>query len=138
MAARVKSKATAIKLSIATVFTTIAAVKSLKSQKPKVQTYDSTALDSGVGMEKSVTGYVDSGSVTGTLWYDTSTATHKALLGKITTPTEDDSWKLVFADSGEWAFTGILTEFGDVKVEMNSGITADFTVETDGVITFPS
>jgi hypothetical protein len=136
--AKVVTKNTRLQKSIAAVYTTIAQVKSLKGPNPKVQTYDATALDSGVGMENKVTGYTQGGTVSGTLFFDPAATTHKSMLSTATTPASD-SWKIIFADSGltEWPFTGIVTDPPSPTVDVNAGLMADFSIMLDGIVTYP-
>lgn len=136
--AKIASKGTALKLSISSVFTTIAAVIGLNGPGMKPAVYDATALDSGVGMEKKPTGYVDGGTVSGNLFFDPVAATHQALTDLVTTPAVA-SWKNVWSDgaSTEWPYSGTLTGFNP-SAALADGLKADFEITLDGIPTLPT
>lgn len=137
--AKIKGKGTQLQLSISSSYTTIAQVTRITGPDATVQTYDATALDSSVGREKKVTGFVDSGTVTFSLWLDPTATTLQALTDLITTPVDGSAWKLIFPDgsSTTWSFTGPVKKVTP-SVELDRGITADCQLEIDGIVTYPT
>lgn len=136
--AKNKSKGTVIKLEIATVFTTIAGVQSLDGPDPEVGTFNATALDSGVGEEVKPTGYVKGGTVSGKLFFDPVAATLQALTDLLLAPAVV-AWKIVWSDAAatEWPFNGILKKVKPAA-EISNGLLADFEIELDGLVTYPT
>ena len=136
--AKVVSKGTQLQLTIAQVLTTIAQVISLDGPGAEVETYEATALDSGVGKEHKPTGYADGGEVSGDLLFDPVLATHQALTDLITTPAVK-AWKHIFADTGstEWPYNGTLTGFSPTA-DMADGLKASFSIKLDGLATYPT
>lgn len=143
--AKIPSKGTALKVDIATVYTTVAQVISLNGPDAEVQTFNGTSLDGGVGMPKIPTGYVDGGTVSGELFFDPVAATHQQLTDDITNPIRssgaelDRGYKLVWPDSAatEWAFDGVVKRFGP-SATLQDGLKASFAVEVNGIVTYPT
>jgi len=136
--AKPSSKGAALQLSIASVFTTIAQMRSFNGPDAEVQTFDGTALDSGVGMEHYPTGYVEGGNVNGSLFFDPVAATLQALTDLKTAPAIS-LWKEKWSDTAltEWPFSGILTRVNP-KAEVNQGLMADINVKLTGIPTYPT
>ena len=135
---KIASKGTALQLSISAVFTTVAQVTSIDGPDSEVETFDSTSLDSGVGKETDVTGFVVGGTVSGELFFDPVAATHQALTDVITAPAVS-SWKIIWSDaaSTEWPFSGVLKKLTP-KAALAEGLTASFEIELDGMVTYPT
>jgi len=135
---KVASKGTALQLSISAVFTTVVQITNIDGPDSEVQSFDSTSLDSGVGMEKDVTGFVDGGNVSGECFFDPVAVTHQALTDVITAPAVS-SWKIVWSDaaSTEWPFSGILKKFTPTAA-LAEGLKAAFEIELDGMVTYPT
>lgn len=136
--AKIASKGTALQLSISAVFTTIAQVSGLRGPGMKPQTYDATALDSGVGMEKKPTGFVDGGEVSGDMFFDPVAVTHQALTDLVTTPAVA-SWKTLWSDvaTTAWPYSGTLSNF-EPSASLNDGLKAAFGITLDGIPTLPT
>lgn len=135
---KIASKGTALQLSIASVFTTIVQVMEITGPGAKPETFDATALDSGVGREKKPTGYADGGTVTFSLFFDPVAATHQALTDLITAPVVS-SWKVIWSDaaSTEWPFSGTLSGF-EPNAALEDGLKADGEITLDGIPTYPT
>ena len=137
--AKIKCKGTALKQVLAgTAYTTVAQVISLTLPTMESETYESDTLDNALaGIPYDSTGRTEGGTLSGELFYDPALAGHKALLTLLTTP-GDESWKLVFADTGvsEWIFTGAGFSFGGT-VALNDGLKGSFSIKLDGLPTFP-
>ncbi len=136
--AKLKSKGTVLQESISSGFTAVAQIQSLTSPAAEVGTYDATCLDSGVGREHNITGYVEGGSVSGTLFFDPALAGHQSFTDKLTTPTHATLWKIIWPDTTEWPFGGPLKKFGPVKAGLNDGLMADFEIKVNGLVTYPT
>ena len=138
MSTRWASKGDKLQLSIASVYTDIPGVKTLRGPGSKPQQFDATALDSGVGMEHQVTGHTEGGTVTCTLFFDPANAVHKALLAIATTPAVS-AWKRIFPDTGAttWPFSGIVTGCPDPQSDTNGALMADVEITLTGIPTFP-
>jgi hypothetical protein len=136
--AKIAPKGAAIQLSIASVFTTIAQLIEWNGPDPEVQTYNATALDSGVGMEKKPTGWVDGGMLRGSGWMDPVAATFQALTDLIAAPAVS-SWKAVWPNvaATEWPFSAILKKISP-RVVQTEGLRFDFEAELDGIVAYPT
>lgn len=136
--AKNKSKGTALQLEIATVFTTIAGVTSLDGPDPEVKTFDATSLDGGVGEEVEPTGYVKGGNVSGKLFFDPVAATLQALTDLLLAPAVVN-WKILWSDAATtaWPFAGILKKVKPAA-EISNGLLADFEIELDGLVAYPT
>lgn len=135
---KIAPKGAALKLSISAVYTTIAQNREFTGPDAETQTYDATTLDGGVGMAFKPTGYVNGGTVSGSLLFDPVDSTHQAMTDLLTTPAVA-SWKCVWSDAAltEWAFTGVLTKFTP-KVSLTEGLVADYEIKLDGIPTYPT
>lgn len=134
--AKVKCKGTVLQQELASVYTAVAQVISLEQTGAESETFDATALDSGVGKEYLQTGYSEGGSVNFEIFYDPALAGHQALTDLITTPAEQE-WKIIFADDAttEQAFTGAGISF-DQTVDMADGLKASGSIKLTGLPTF--
>lgn len=137
--AKIQSKGTLLKLSIATVYTSIASLVELDPPEAEVETYQATDFSSGVGHIHLTTGYVEGGTCSGTVWFDPVAATHQAITDLITTPTDGSQWKIVWADgaSTELVFAGVTKKFKPMA-KMNEGLKASFSVQLSGIATYPT
>ena len=135
---KIASKGTELQLSIASTFTTIAQVMEISGPSAEVQTFDATALDSGVGREKKPTGFVDGGAVDFSMFFDPVATTLQALTDLILAPAVA-SWKTIWSDaaSTEWPFSGILKSCTP-KASLDDGLKADCQIELDGLCTYPT
>jgi hypothetical protein len=136
---KIKSKNAKIQLSISAMFTDIAQLIEFTAPDAEVQTYDATALDSSAGREKKITGFVNSGMMNFSLWFDPAAATLQALTDLITTPTDGSSWKIIWSDGATttWTFSGVLKKVTP-RAQLDSGLRADCQMEVDGIVTYPT
>lgn len=134
----IASKGTAIQLSIASTFTTIAQVYELTGPGPEVGRFEWTNLGSGTGRRKLPTGYVDGGTVSWSMFFDPVAATLQALTALITTPAVA-SWKVIWSDaaSTEWPFSAILVGL-EPKATLDDGLKCDCEADLDGLVTYPT
>lgn len=134
---KIKSKGTALQLSVASVYTTVAQVVSLDGPSMESETYESDTLDNtSAGIPYSPTGRTEGGSVSGELFFDPVLSIHLSMLALLTTPTTA-AWKMLFADSAttDWTFSGAGLQFGP-KVALGDGLKASFSIKLDGMPTF--
>lgn len=132
----VSSKSDALKLSIASVYTTIARCLNIDGPALKPKVFDATTLDGGVGEARKPTGYAEAGPCTARLLFDPSGTTDQALTDLYTTPALAD-WKRVFPDTKEWVWSGTLTGFTPHSA-VNQPLTADIEITPDGLVTVPT
>ena len=125
-------------ITIASVLTDVAAIIEINGPDAEVQTYDATALDSGVGMEHKPTGYTEGGKVSGSGWLDPLLANHKAITALLAAPALN-AQKIIFSDASTtaWPFSGIITKFTP-KIQLSQGVQFDFEVQLDGLATYPA
>lgn len=135
----IKSKGTALKQELASVYTAVAQVISLELPEAESETFEADTLDNAnAGIPYKQTGRSEGGSCSGELFYDPALAGHKALTELIKTP-QAENWKIVFADAGasEWAFAGAGFSLGGA-VALNDGLKGSFKIKLDGIPTYPT
>lgn len=135
---QIASKGTVLELDIATVFTEIAQVIGLDGPDPEVQVFDSTILNGAVGREKEVTGFVEGGTVSGSLFFDPVASTLQALTDLLLVPAVSN-WKTIWSDTlpTEWPYAGILKKCKPAA-GLDDGLKADLEIVLDGIVTYPS
>lgn len=133
------SKGTAVQLSIASVYTTIAQLDSIDGPNAEVQNYDGTALDSGVGMEFYPTGYTNGGTLNFGGFFDPVGVTLQALTDLASAPVVS-LWKLIFSDTSAttWAFSGILQNVPKPVAAIGDGLRFDASVKLSGLVAYPT
>lgn len=135
---KIKSKGTALHQQIGGTFVALAQVISLDGPGMESETYEADTLDNAnAGIPYEPTGRTEPGSLSGELFFDPTLQSHENFLWYLTNP-EDESWKIIFADSGttEWPFTGAGISFSPA-VALNDGVKASFSIKLDGLPTFP-
>lgn len=136
---KIRTKGTALKMEIGTVFTAIAQVISLDGPEADAQTTEVDTLDNATaGIPYMSTGRTEPGEISGELFFDPVLAGHRALTDLLTTPAEQH-YKLVFADalSTEWPFTGAGLKGPGPKVALGDGLKASFSVKLADLVTYP-
>lgn len=135
MSNKITSKGGQLQLSISAIYTAIAATDSIDGPDPDVEIVDVTDLNSGTGKVKGVTGYTDSGTAGGSVFFDPADATHKAITAYLTTPASS-LWKLVFPDGGSttWSWTAYVTKFKP-SLKVGEFLKADFSMAITGLVT---
>lgn len=131
--AKIKGKGTTLKLDVATVFTTVAQLISVKPPGQKSLSYDSTTLDGGAGKTKDVTGYAESDGFEAEIFWDPELSVHAAILANITTPAESN-WQVVFVNTGASVLDFVCSGLElSLAVDMNDGCKASIKGEVDGL-----
>lgn len=136
--AKIVGKGTVIQQEIASVYTPVAQVLSIDHSGSKSESYDATALDSGVGKERDLTGYAEGGTVKLEVFLDPALAGHQAITDLITVPAKCN-WKTIFTDGAntQATFRSASVTAG-FKVAMNDGTKASYDLEVDGLFGWPS
>lgn len=128
-----KCKGTLLKVDIASTFTTIAQLVSLKPPKIKSEDFENMTLDqAGVFKKREMTGYAESDSWDAELFWDPGLAPHAKLYDSIATPAKT-TFRIVFVntDASEIEWTNAGLEFG-VEVKMNDGLKVSVSGNVDG------
>lgn len=110
MATSFTSLGTLLKVTVASVLTTVAGMRDVEFDAPEVETYESDDIvDTYVNLE--VTGRTKGGSVKGSLLWDPASATNTKLIALFNTPARED-WSIVWSSSpaATQLFNGILTK----------------------------
>ncbi len=130
------SKGAVFFTSISNVATAVGAVDSIDGPDPEVEDMEITALDSAAGKEHGVTGYVEPGTVSGSLFFDPANATHKAMTALIAAPVLATGFKITWSDVAvtAWTFSGIMKKFKP-SAKVGEFLKADFTVQLSGLVT---
>jgi hypothetical protein len=131
--AKVKSKGTILKQSIASVLTAVAQLTDISYSGGEVETFDATTLDGSVGKAYSQTGYAEGGEFQISGFFDPALAGHQAITDIILAPANCD-WSVTFADAAPttWTFTtaGVSFEF---TVAMADGLKFSSTLKVTGL-----
>lgn len=132
------SKNTKLQLSISAVYTDVVSLDSINAPAAKVQTIDTTSLDSAVGMEHKPTGYVDGGVCSASGFFDPLAVTHQALTDTITAPAVS-LWKVIWTDGSTtaWPFSGVLDEFSPTA-KVGDFLRFNLSITLDGMVTYPT
>jgi hypothetical protein len=136
--AKLIGKGTNLQVTISSVLTTVAQVTdfTVGAQDPEV--FESRTLDGGVAVEKQATGYTAQGDITGSLFLDTSNATHQFIATNSQAPGTTIAGKVILSDSAELTFTAAVIGMGDTAVSMSDGLKSSFTIKTEGLVTYPT
>lgn len=136
--AKVKCKGTIVKHTISAALTAIAQVTEMELTGTKSNTWDSTALDTGVFKTKEQTGYSDPGMYSLGLFYDPALVGHQFITDLIAAPA-DNAMQITYADTAATTqdFTAAGVEFG-VVVAMDDGLRGSATYEIDGDPDWPT
>lgn len=138
--AKVKSKGTALFMSISSVYTAIPQIKSISISGEKSEVFENVTLDGIAFKTKSPTGYVDPCSISAEVFYDPQNAVHAAFIALIAAP-KVTNFKVTYADSGtDPLFSGGPTSaiysgvgFGfDKSASPADGLSGSMTIETSG------
>ena len=116
--------------------TKIAQVTSLTPPQIEIGTVETTDLDATWRTHIATIG--DGGTVSASVNYDPTTATHQNLTDLLTTPTTK-AWKVTLSDTDLFfAFGGILTNFSPGAVTVDGLHTADVSIRVTGTVTMPA
>lgn len=131
----VRCKGTVLKLSIASVLTTIAQMTELEPPSWESKDYNSETIDqSAAGIPRQLNGYVDGGKISATFWWDPVLATHQAVLALVTPTPAKGTWEQVLTNG-----TPNLVDFTTAglklspKIDMGKSMAAQIEGNLDGV-----
>ncbi len=133
MAAKIKSKGTALLMSIDAVYTAIPQLISISISGEKSQTMDTTTLDAASAfMTKAPNGFSDPCTISAEGLYDPADAVHAAFIALIAAPVATN-FKLTYADAAPTSAIYSGAGFGcDKNVALADAVKATFTIETSG------
>ena len=139
--AKIVGKGTVLQQELSTVYTAVAQILSIDMPDMESETYESDTLDNATaGIPHDPTGRSEGGSCGFELFFDPALAGHQSLLELIDDPTSyaDQSWKLIFSDTGstEWDFDGAGFSLGG-SIPLSDGVKANCSIKLDGLPTFP-
>lgn len=143
--ALILSKGTLLKQEIASVFVTVAQLKTISFDGAESETFDSTTLDSGTGKRHTPTGYVEGGSFSASGYYDPALAGHQSLTDLVNESyiaagvVVPQAWKVVFTDNAatEMLFSTVGASAG-IKVDPGAALMIEFKGKLTGLLTFPT
>lgn len=132
MATKVRSKGTALLMSIASVYTAVPNCKNIALAGEKSLSYDSTVLGGGTFKTKNATGFADPCTITADIFRDPADTVHAALKALIATPV-DTNFKVTYADTAPTSeIYSIVTVGLDTTADIDNGLSGTLTLETSG------
>lgn len=137
---KLKSKGTALSVSIASVYTAVAQIIDMDKDDMAEEFFESDTTDNpDAGIPYDPTGRTEGGSLSGNLFLDPALSIHKTLLGFLATPAAR-AWKLTFADTAAtaWTFSGVGFSLAGPKVNLKDGVKAAFKIKLSKLPTFPA
>jgi len=138
--AKLKSKGTALAVSVAEVYTAISQIIDMDKDDMESETFEADTTDnSDSGIPYLPTGRSEGGSLSGNLFLDPALAIHKTLLGFLETPAVQ-SYQLTFADTAGtvWTFDGAGFALAGPKVVLSDGVKSGFKIKISKLPTFPA
>jgi len=140
MATKMKSKGTALLVSIASVYTAIPELEKIDRTGSKTETYEARPLDIGAsayGFQRHQNGYATPPKISAEGWYDAANSVHAALLALATTPVAatpfNTNFKITYTNSTPtseiWAVAGVGF---DVNVDAPKGVRFKIDLECTG------
>lgn len=139
--AHVVSKGTALKLTIASVLTTIAQVFELSMGEQKSNTVGVEDFSSGAGEPYKPTGTSTQGEITGSLFYDPAHATHKFLANCIANPltTLPVAGSIAMANSPSTSLTFSAAGLSlGLDFKLGQYVQSKFSIRPDGLVALPT
>lgn len=133
--AKLKGKGCTLQQTISTVLTDVAQVIDMNLEGEETEEYDARTLDTGVYLEKELTGHTEPGTVKATLFFDPALAGHQAIVALLTTPAKC-VWKLKYSDGGPSSLTYTSAKLGlGQTIVGNDGVKASLTMSRTGAPT---
>lgn len=136
---KMASTGTKLQKSIASVYTTIAYVRSITGPNPETQFFDGTDLESEHIEDGEVTGQSAPGSISGECFYDPQSAMQKSVIAEITNPRVNGKqpYKIVYPDTSETTTVATCRTW-NTKASVGEGLLADFELKNAVMPTFPA
>jgi len=132
--ARVVSKGTVITQDIAAAQVAIAQINSFSHSGAETGTVDTTALDSGVGIELTASGHATGGSFDFSLFFDSELAGHQSLSDQLGNPIQR-AYGLTLAGGTAITFNAAGIGFG-FSGDVGGVNTADVTLPITGLMVY--
>jgi len=133
--AKLKGKGTVLQQTISSVLTDVSQVIDISLDGEETEEYDARTLDTGVYLEKELTGHAEGGTVKANLFLDPALAGHQAIFALITTPAKC-VWKLKYSDSGPSSLTYTSSKIGvGQTIVGNDGVKGSLTMSRTGAPT---
>jgi hypothetical protein len=132
MATKIKSKGTALLMSISAVYTAIPMLKSISISGAQSQTYNSSTLDGVVYETNDPTGYTTAPTITADVYRDPDDTVQTAFIALLAAPVATN-FKVTYVDATpkEEVYSG--TGFGfDTSVALSEGLSCSYTIQTSG------
>jgi hypothetical protein len=125
-------KGTLLKLSMASVLTTIAQLTAIQPPGLKSTSYDSSSFDqSGNARAKDMDGWTEGNDFSASLWWDPALASHAAIAAAISTPVKT-TWEVLFPGGKKIDWTSAGLELSP-KCDQRTALQCDIKGEIDGL-----
>lgn len=135
MAAKVKSKGTALLMEIASVYTAVTGLKSLSVTGLQSETWEYKVLDGAAGIAHSQTGYHAAAVINAEIFRDPDDAVHAAILAKVLAPA-DNNFKVTYADATPLSEVYAVVGYGmDTTASPSDGLSASISLQSSGAPT---
>jgi len=134
MATTVKSKGTALLMSISAVYTAIPLLKSISISGAESQTYPSSTLDGTVYETHAATGYTTAPTISAEGFRDPDDSTQAAFIALLVTSTPIAvNFKVTYVDTTPLSeiYSGVGFGF-DTTVAMSDGLACSYKIQTSG------
>lgn len=132
MAAKVKSKGTALLMEITSVYTAITGLKSVSVTGIQSETWEYKVLDGAAAIAHTQTGYVQVATINADIFRDPDDTVHAAFITKCYAPV-DTNFKITYADATPLSeiYNGV--GFGiDTTAAPADGLSSSITIQTSG------
>jgi len=131
---KIKSKGTVLDLDIASTLTPVSQLISVSPPKRRSLDFDGTTLDTSLGKEKDLSGYVENDPFEAEFFFDPALAVQAAIEALIyPTPTES-TWQIAFSNATTLDFDCSGVEVGET-VSMDDGVKTSIKGNVDGDVT---
>lgn len=132
MANKIKSKGTALLMSISAVYTAIPLLKSISISGAKSQTYNSTTLDGVVYETNDPNGYTTAPVISAEGFRDPDDTVQLAFIALMAAPVATN-FKVTYVDASPLSEIYSGTGFGfDTTVAMAEGLSCSYEIQTSG------
>lgn len=133
MASKVKSKGTALLMSISAVYTAIPMLKSISISGAQSQTYNGSTLDqSGAYEINDPNGYTSAPTISADGFRDPDDTTQQAFIALLVTPVATN-FKVTYTDGTPLSEVYSGTGFGfDTTAQMAEGLACTYNIQTSG------
>jgi len=132
MATKIKSKGTALLMSISAVYTAVPLLKSITISGAQSQTYNSTTLDGSVYETNDPNGYTTAPTIAAEGFRDPDDTVQAAFIALLAAPVATN-FKVTYVDATPLSEIYSGTGFGfDTNVQMAEGLSCSYNIQTSG------